>query len=343
MSVASTSSSGTSRQQQHQQHQPRSPKERMLLSSVEETLLAGVWCRAQDAASPRPLLGDPYAQPTLDRCDVDYERTTFSHLHDERFVRLVSGRGRALDAWCRTFLQDAAGRGEAVQVLHAGCGLDSRALRVRDLRCARGGPSVRWIDLDTPMVIHLRERLFVGDWAPSCGDGGDGGRDGEGGGGGGDGGEYLTRSLSVTHPSWLRDILQDRRTLVIAEGLLMYLKPEEAHKVVRDVVEYFGAAGGGKGGEIIFDTLGTIMQRKTEQVGWLEDSGARFSWGVDDPREVEALHPGLRLVESQPWYQYMNTERKASCSPPWFGPLKTKVAALNSSYMDFAHVMRFEF
>lgn len=319
------------------------PKEKVLLRGVEETLLAGVWCRARDAASEQPLLGDPYARPTLDRCDVDYARTTFASVRDERWARFIGGRSRALDAWCQAFLDGHAARGEAVQVVHAGCGLDSRVLRV-----ARG-PGVRWVDLDRPMVVHLRERLFVGDWDPRARGPGvrDGDQDGggvvDGGDGGSGSGEYVTRSLSVTHPSWVRDILQDRKTLVVAEGLLMYLEPDEARQVIRDVVEYFGEVGGGKGGEIIFDTMGTILRKKTDQVEWLEDSGVKISWGVDDAKEVEALHPNLKLIETRPWHEFMSTERRVSCSPPWFGPLKTKVAALNSSFMDFAQVMRFEF
>lgn len=63
-------------------------KEKILLSGVEETLLASIWCRAKDSQSEEPLLGDPYAQQILDRCDVDYTRSTFAALHDERWARL---------------------------------------------------------------------------------------------------------------------------------------------------------------------------------------------------------------------------------------------------------------
>lgn len=306
MSIISRSSSSTNSR----------AKEAILLQGVEETLLAAVYCRARDAATTTPLLNDPYAQPTLDMCDVDYSRTTFASMHDERWARMVGGRAKALDDWCQDFLDAHAD--EPVQVLHIACGLDSRVLRVH--RHA----GVRWLDVDQPMVINLRERVFVGDWAPQ--------------------GDYMMRNLSVTHPVWLRDVLQDRKTLVVAEGLLMYLEPVQATKVIQDVVEHFGAVGGGKGGEMIFDTLGTVLQKKTDQVELLESSGAKFSWGVDDALEVEALHPCLKLVKTRPWHQYMNTERRVSCAPPWFGAVRTKVAAtLSSNFMDFSQIMRFEF
>jgi O-methyltransferase involved in polyketide biosynthesis len=150
--------------------------------------------------------------------------------------------------------------------------------------------------------------------------------------------DYSLRNLSVTNDNWLGDIPQDRPTLVIAEGLLMYLQPEQSKKVITDVVNYFG-----HGGQVIFDTLGTILQKYTSQVQWLKSSGAAFTWGVDDPREIELLHPELKLLDREYWYQYMHVERKVSCAPPWFGKNITKAAAILPSFNDFGQVMRFQF
>jgi O-methyltransferase len=105
------------------------PKEKLNLTGVEETLLAAIWCRAKDARSANPLLGDPYAQHILDRCDVDYTRSTFAALHDERWGRFIAGRAKKLDLWCQDFL-DSYGD-TPVQVLQLACGLDSRALRIK--------------------------------------------------------------------------------------------------------------------------------------------------------------------------------------------------------------------
>ncbi|KAK7746278.1 hypothetical protein SLS53_002237 [Cytospora paraplurivora] len=294
---------------------PKDPtgKEKVHLSGVEETLLAAIWCRAKDAQSAQPLLDDPYAQQILDRCDVDYTRSTFAALHDERWARFISGRAKTLDVWCQDFL-DAHGD-TPVQVLQLACGLDSRFARVRR------GVGVRWIDLDRPMVMNLRERVYA-ELPDLTGEG-----------------EYITRNLSVTNENWLGDIPQDRPTLVIAEGLLMYLEPAQSRKVIRDVVEYFGL-----GGQIIFDVLGTVLQRHTSQVQWLKSSGVKFSWGVDNPEEIEELHEKLKLVGSKHWDEYMHVERRMSCAPPWFGETATKMASkLLSSFDDFAQVLRFEF
>ncbi|ROV91356.1 hypothetical protein VMCG_09673 [Cytospora schulzeri] len=291
-------------------------KEKVLLSGVEETLLAAIWCRAQDAQSEAPLLGDPYAQPILDRCDVDYTRSTFAALHDERWARFVSGRARTLDTWCQDYLDGMGDR--PVQVLQLACGLDSRVLRIRR------GANVRWIDLDRPMVMNLRERIYADLPVPEQGE---------------EEGEYIMRNLSVTVDNWLGDIPHDRPTLIIAEGLLMYLEPEQSRKVIRDVVDYFGL-----GGQIIFDVLGTVLQKHTSQVQWLKSSGVRFSWGVDDPKEIEEIHEKLKVVGSEHWNEYMKVERRISCAPPWFGGTATKMASkVLPSFNDFAQVMRFDF
>lgn len=352
------------------------PKTKITLAGAEATLLSSVWCRARDAASCAPILGDPYAQAILDHCDIDYTRGSLAHLHDERWARLGAGRAKALDDWCQAFLDDAGD--EPVQVLQIACGLDSRALRIRR------GANVRWIDLDRPLVVNLRERIYgAARWdlqqekGSAASGGGGGGR-----GGAGAGGEYILRNLSVTSDRWLRDIPQDRRTIVIVEGLLYHLSPAQVLKIIRDVVDHFGGPetdegaqegddhddddddhhegdyddekegirvreskshGGTRGCEIVFDVLGTIIKKRTSHVEWLRPTGIKVMSGFDSPEEILPCHPRLKLLETRSWDQMMRTERKAACAPPWFGPKGTMLASILPSFWDFCQVMRFQF
>lgn len=121
----------------------------------------------------------------------------------------------------------------------------------------------------------------------------------------------------------------------------MYLEPAQSRKVIRDVVEYLEL-----GGQVFFDVLGTVLQRHTSQVQWLKSSGVKFSWGVDNPEEVEELHEKLKLklVGSKHWDEYMHVGQRMSCAPPWCGETATKVALkLLSSFDDFAQALRFDF
>jgi O-methyltransferase involved in polyketide biosynthesis len=95
---------------------------------------------------------------------------------------------------------------------------------------------------------------------------------------------FRTIAASVTDPGWLAEVPADRPVLVIAEGLLMYLRGQDVHGLFGRLTDRFGA------GELIFDGA----------AAW----GARISpiahWGIRDGRTVEGWNPRLRCVERVP-------------------------------------------
>lgn len=111
-----------------------SSKQKIRLTESEETLLAALFCRVQDSRSADSILRDPYAEPTLDRCEVDFSRSTFSVGQSPGNAVWAAHRARTLDDWCVNFVNSCDG---PVTVVHLGCGLDGRYLRVRD-RFSRG-------------------------------------------------------------------------------------------------------------------------------------------------------------------------------------------------------------
>jgi O-methyltransferase involved in polyketide biosynthesis len=114
----------------------------------EAVILIGLYLRVVDAASPKPLLGDIYAQGIINKVDCDFTRSLFTL--DDNYVRYAAGRAKKMDVWCEDFL--AQHGEEPVTVLNIACALDSRHLRI-DRKS-----TVRWIDVDTPRVTSLRER-----------------------------------------------------------------------------------------------------------------------------------------------------------------------------------------
>lgn len=62
-------------------------REKILVTQAEETCLASLFCRVQDARSTHPVLGDAYAQKTFDRCEVDRDRR---HLQQSRSLELYN-------------------------------------------------------------------------------------------------------------------------------------------------------------------------------------------------------------------------------------------------------------
>ncbi|MHA6805153.1 class I SAM-dependent methyltransferase [Salinifilum ghardaiensis] len=223
--------------------------ERADLRGAAATLLVTLYMRARDARSPRPILGDRYAADVMGRIDYDFHRLRLA----AGDAPLVCTRARCLDTWTARFLAEHP-RG---QVLHLGCGLDSRPLRVAP------PAAVRWVDVDYPDVIDLRERLY--DLPPPV---------------------ELVPS-SVTDPGWWDRVASDRPTLLIAEGLLMYLHPHEVHALLDRAVSALPS------GRLAFDTVAPWTARAAGLTKYFLPQDIRFSW-VYRQHEFASRHPDLR-------------------------------------------------
>ena len=209
---------------------------------------------------------------------MDSEQTT-SVLHDDEAKRAVDRidydfaktgmnltsavgvaiRAKVLDDWTREFLQ----RNPSCTVLHLACGLDTRAHRIER------PDTVRWVDVDMQDVVALRHKLLP---EPS--------------------GDYRLVASSVTEDEWLAAVPADRPAVAVFEGLSMYLTREEGHALIRRITSRFDS------GELLFDVYGSWGIKLQKLVPAVRNAGATLHWGVDDPREVEALHPGLTTVDA---------------------------------------------
>jgi O-methyltransferase involved in polyketide biosynthesis len=231
-------------------------KEKIVLTEEQETLVVPLYSKATESQRPDPIFVDPMAQEIL--ADVEYD---FSRLNTPRKTTLtLCIRANKIDAITRDFLS----RHPRSVVIHLGCGLDSRYIRVNN-------GQVDWYDLDLPEVILLR-RKFYQETA-----------------------SYHMIPSSVTHPGWTRLITPGGRpVLVIAEGLLMYLKPEEVKALVCKLIEAF------PGCEFVFDAFSVMTAERVKEHPALKKTGAVVRWGIDDAREIERWADGIHLKEE--WY-----------------------------------------
>lgn len=285
-----------------------STKERIRLKGVEVTMLYTTRCKARDSESPNPILGDPYAGPLLDSCDVNLQDSDFKEMTDKRWVDLVLKRTKQFDQWCQEFIDAYTAKNEPITVLHLACGLDCRHLRVKR------GPNVRWIDLDRPLVVDLRKRL-ISTGREETND------------------TYALRTLIIgTDATWLRDIPDDRPTLIIAEGLFMYLEAHKSEQAIRDVVDYFG------NGEIVMDSVGPISTKMASRLKVLQKSRTPLFWPVEEPNDVLDLHPNLRLIARRRWKEYLEHGH-----PPFFGEYLTWLVSLVPSFKNNHQLWRFGF
>jgi methyltransferase (TIGR00027 family) len=222
--------------------------------SVEWTNLVTLYLRAYESRSNRPILADDVAAEAVDRIDYDFKRMRRTMLPASNQY-LVALRAKQFDDWCADFLR----RHPDAVVLHLGCGLDGRAFRLTP------PSSVLWLDVDQPSVIGLRRRLYP------------------------DTEQYRMIGSSVTELQWLDQVPTGRPTLVIAEGLLMYLREDEVRRLLQRLIDRFA------GGEMHFDTTSALAPLLSKVL-----TKGITTWGIRDARKIATWNPRLRFLEQTP-------------------------------------------
>ena len=190
------------------------------LSSVSETLLIPLYCRAIETQRPDAMIKDERAVELVKRLSSDrpirYDSDWIKQTPmAERSKVLRIMLTREMDRYARNF---PTRHPEAV-VVHIGCGLDSRFERVDNGR-------VEWYDLDLPDVIGLRRKL-IGD----------------------EGGRYHLLGCSVLEPAWLEAVRvhRGRPFLFLAEGVFTYFTEAQVKSLVLTLRDHF------PGAELVFD------------------------------------------------------------------------------------------
>jgi O-methyltransferase involved in polyketide biosynthesis len=267
------------------------------LPREKETYLATLYGKALDAAAEHPILGDQLAASAVARIDYDFQA-----------LKLPKGAAvslplRALhfDQWTRAFL---SANPEAT-VLHLGCGLDTRVYRIDP------GPKVRWFDVDFPAVIALREQLYPV-------------RDG-----------YRRIGSSVTDLAWLDAIPKDTPVLVVAEGLVMYLREKDGTALFRRITEQF------PGGQVVFDAYSWTMVRLVSRLVRVGGAKIELVWGIDDPRDLEKQVPKLHLVENVAFLTM--PELVGRLSNNWISGAIHRVMGRLPFYRKLVRHLRYEF
>ncbi|KAI0533362.1 S-adenosyl-L-methionine-dependent methyltransferase [Xylaria digitata] len=232
---------------------------KVTLTGVTETLLIPLLGRAVDAATRSPILADPYAKGVIEKLDYDFGKLPMPPTH----AAGVALRTRYYDRWAEAVLSSHA----HATVLHLACGLDSRNQRVE------WGANVRWIDVDLSEVVTLRRRVLPTSLP---------GRD------------YQLVTADITDDAWLGSIPTDWPVLVVMEGLVSYLEPEDATSLLKRLAKTL------KEGELHFECMNTtvLSASQKDRKAAVSQTGSVYKWAVDDLQDVEKIHPRLRLLEA---------------------------------------------
>jgi len=211
------------------------------LKNEMETLIIPLYGKAK--MSEMGVFNDPYAEAAIDKLDYDYSRLK---IQDKTQVMLAM-RAAIIDGFARDFISENPN----CLILHLGCGLDARFMRL-------GLHVERWYDLDFPEVIDIKKQLY-----PETR-------------------HYKYISSSVTELGWVDSVERyENEVLVIAEGLFMYLCESEIKALFGALKSKFGSY------TIIFDAYSKLTAKSSRNHPSLKKTGATVKWGVDAPREIE--------------------------------------------------------
>lgn len=222
------------------------------LRNEMETLIIPLYGKAM--MSKTGFFKDPFAEEAISKLDYDYSRLKIRN----KTQLMLAVRTAIID----DFSMDYIKKDPNCMVLHLGCGLDARYMRL-------GTHSAMWYDLDFPEVIDIKKKLYD---ETDC---------------------YQYIASSVTDLSWL-DGLQtgDKDVLVIAEGLLMYLSENEIKALIGALKSKFGRC------TMIFDAYSKLTAKNSKNHPSLKKTGATIKWGIDDPREMEGYAKGAQYLKT---------------------------------------------
>ena len=162
-------------------------------------------------------------------------------------------RARVFDDWADRML---ALHPDAL-VLHIGCGLDSRCLRVKE-------PYREWIDADFPEVIRQRSRYF----APTE--------------------RYRMMGLDASKVEELQKLPQAPCAIVLLEGISMYLTAGQLHAILTFLHERYPAV------YLLMDCYTEWAARASKYKNPVNEVGVTTLYGIDDLPSL-AAGTGIRV------------------------------------------------
>lgn len=164
-------------------------------------------------------------------------------------------RSAVFDNW----LSEQMASDERAVIIHIGCGMDSRVLRV-------GTKGHAWYDVDFPDVIEERRRFYQANK------------------------DYHMIASDARKTEWLEAVPENVNAIVVMEGVSMYMQLEELQALLKDLCGHF------KQTKMLMDCYTTFAAKASKYKNPINDVGVTTVYGLDEPRLLEE-GTGLRFVK----------------------------------------------
>jgi O-methyltransferase involved in polyketide biosynthesis len=240
---------------------PTAKADGTVLTGVSETALLTLRVRASEARRPDSIIDDPMAIRLADSIDYDFAKFGFSRRQD------MAVRALGYDRQTRRYLIDHP-RATVVALAE---GLQTSFYR---LDAFGVGDQFRWFTVDLPPMIDLRRKLLPpSDRVAMC-------------------------AQSALDFSWMDQVDTDHGVFITAEGLLMYLQPDDALGLITECAKRF------PGGQMMFDLPPTgfaaLSRRGMRTSLRYRVPPMPFSLSVSDAANLVNTVPGIRAVHDLP-------------------------------------------
>lgn len=228
------------------------------LSSTASTLLITLYSRAA-MSSKNMIIKDQKAEEIISLAGYDQKKLKVSL----KLQALLTLRAYLMDEYTKEFIKRYDGNCNVIQL---GCGLDSRYNRINNY-------NVRWYDLDLYGTMEMRKKYFKNN------------------------SNYKMISSNVCNLNWLNEINDlNKPTLIICEGLFMYLSKDENKLVIDALINKFNNC------EIMMDVFNTPAVTFSGFAPSLKRVNANMKFGFNNYKELINLCPSLKHIKTMYYY-----------------------------------------
>ena len=156
-------------------------------------------------------------------------------------------RSAVFDEWLKRQMTDSP---NAV-VIHIGCGMDSRVIRV-------GTKNHKWYDVDFPEVIEERKRYYT------------------------ETDDYKMIAGDARDCSWLTTIEEKKSAIVVMEGVSMYLIVDEMRSLADSLCAHFESI------LLLVDAYTSFAAKMSKRRNPIKDVGVTEVYGIDNPQAYQS-------------------------------------------------------
>ncbi len=197
------------------------------------------------------FLHDPKAEEIISKIDYD-----FNSLKQSKWLSMyMSVRALIIDELCNKYINEHPN----ATVIHLGCGLDSRCLRVNQSFDI-------WYDIDYENVIDIRKEFYNID------------------------SKHKMIGSSVTNYKWLDQISCSNNIIIIAEGLTMYLSKQEIEELITQINNKLGDV------HLLFDAYSKKGVKASKIKNPVNQMDAKVKYGIDNENEFLSLNKNLEYI-----------------------------------------------